>query len=247
LVRLSFSWTGQLLHLAETDFLKTFEISIQFGAILSVVVLYWKRFFRHLNLVGKLAAAFIPTGIIGFVLYKIVKSVLMESDLVIACSLTIGGFILILFETWYAKKYPDQAKTEDLGDPDQELEQISYKQAALLGVAQSVAMVPGVSRSAATIVGGLAMGIKRRAIVEFSFLLAVPTMLAATGYDLYKNPAVLTGDQLSLWLVGFITSFVTAILGIKFFLKYIQKNDFKAFGWYRIVIGIIILSVLFLK
>src|SRR5574344_117674 len=94
--------TGQLLHLAESDFLKTFEISIQFGAILSVVVLYWKRFFRHLNLVGKLAAAFIPTGIIGLILYKIIKSVLMESDLVIACSLTIGGLILILFKTWYA-------------------------------------------------------------------------------------------------------------------------------------------------
>jgi undecaprenyl-diphosphatase len=237
--------TGDLLRLPSSDFLKSFEISIQLGAILSVVVLYWKRVWNNIGIIWKLAAAFIPTSIIGLILYKIIKNVLMADTAVIGSSLLIGGIILILFENWYAKKHPhnDEPITNN---GDAELNAITYKQAVILGVAQSLAMIPGVSRSAATIVGGLALGIKRRTIVEFSFLLAIPTMIAATGLDLYKNPTVLVGNQLTLWLVGFITSFLTAIIGVKFLLKYIQRNDFKAFGWYRIVLGGIVLLWLFL-
>lgn len=233
-------FTGQLLNIPSSEFLKSFEISIQLGAILSVVILYWKRVFSNLSIIWKLAAAFIPTSIIGLIFYKLVKSFLMESNLVIAISLIIGGIIIILFENWYAKKNIKEEAT------DLDLDKITYKQAAILGVVQALAIVPGVSRAGATIIGGLAQGIKRKTIVEFSFLLAIPTMLAATALDIYKNPTVFTGDQLVIWLIGFITSFVTAIIGVKFFIKYVQKNDFKAFAWYRIILGLIVISVLFI-
>jgi undecaprenyl-diphosphatase len=234
--------TSKLLAIPESEFLKTFEISIQFGAILSVVVLYWKRVWRNLSIIWKLVAAFIPTSLIGFAMYKIIKNFLMESLLVIGCSLLIGGILLIIFEKWHVNKNKKTSAENEVI----ELEKISYRQAVLLGLAQSFAVVPGVSRSAATIIGGLSLGINRKTIVEFSFLLAIPTMIAATGYDLYKNPATFSGDQLSIWLIGFVTSFITAIIGIKFLIKYIQKNDFKAFGWYRIIVGAIVLATLFL-
>ena len=232
---------SELLKIPTTEFLKSFEISIQLGAILAVVILYFKKVWNNRGIIWKLAAAFIPTSIIGLIFYKIVKNYLMESTLIIAISLLLGGIIIILFENWYAKK----DIKEEASDLD--LNAITYKQAITLGVVQAIAMIPGVSRSGATIIGGLAQGIKRKTIVEFSFLLAIPTMLAATALDIYKNPTVFTGDQLIIWLVGFITSFITAIIGVKFLIKYVQKNDFKAFGWYRIILGAIILAVLFLK
>ena len=116
----------------------------------------------------------------------------------------------------------------------------------ILGAIQALAIIPGVSRAGATIIGGLAQGIKRKTIVEFSFLLAIPTMLAATALDIYKNPTVFSGNQLTLWAIGFITSFITAIIGVKFLIKYVQKNDFKIFGWYRIVLGLIVLGLILL-
>ena len=231
---------SELLRIPTTEFLKSFEISIQLGAILAVVILYWRRVWNNLGIIWKLAAAFIPTSIIGLIFYKIVKDYLMESLLIIAISLLLGGIIIIVFENWYAKK---NIKEEDAGDLD--LNKITYKQAIILGAVQAIAMIPGVSRSGATIIGGLAQGIKRKTIVEFSFLLAIPTMLAATVLDLYKNPATFTGNQLLIWLVGFITSFITALIGVKFLIKYVQKNDFKAFGWYRIILGLIILGIIF--
>ncbi len=234
--------TSKLLNIPSSEFLKTFEISIQFGAILSVLVLYWKRVWQNFSIVWKLAAAFIPTSIIGFAMYKIIKSFLMESLLVIGITLLVGGILLIVFEKWHANKNKKTSSEKEVI----ELEKISYRQATLLGVAQSFAVIPGVSRSAATIIGGLTLGINRKTIVEFSFLLAIPTMIAATGYDLYKNPATFSGDQLSIWVIGFVTSFITAIIGIKFLIKYIQKNDFKAFGWYRIIVGALVLGSLFL-
>ena len=164
----------------------------------------------------------------------------MENNLVIAISLLIGGIIIILFENWYAKKNTSEAAT------DSDLNSITYKQAIILGVVQAIAIIPGVSRAGATIIGGLAQDIKRKTIVEFSFLLAIPTMLAATALDIYKNPTVFTGDQLILWLIGFVTSFVTAIIGVRFLIKYVQKNDFKIFGWYRIILGLLILAVILL-
>ena len=233
--------TAGLLKIPTSDFLKSFEISIQLGAILSVVILYWKRVWNNLGIIWKLAAAFIPTSIIGLIFYKIIKTYLLESTLIIAISLLLGGIIIILFENWYAKKNIDETELET------DLNKITYKQAVILGLVQSIAIIPGVSRSGATIIGGLAQGIKRKTIVEFSFLLAIPTMLAATALDIYKNPTIFSGDQLIIWLIGFITSFITAIIGVKFLIKYVQKNDFKAFGWYRIILGLIILGLIILS
>lgn len=232
---------SEILKIPSSEFLKSFEISIQLGAILSVVILYWRRVLNNLKIIWKLLCAFIPTALIGLLFYKLIKNLMGDSQvtLVIALSLILGGFIIILFENWYAKKNIKEEAT------DLDLTQISYKQAFILGIVQALAIIPGVSRSGATIIGGLAQGIKRKTIVEFSFLLAIPTMLAATVLDVYKNPAIFTGDQLTVWLVGFITSFITAIIGVKFLIKYVQKNDFKIFAWYRIILGLIILGVLF--
>lgn len=237
--------TGNLLHIPSSEFLKTFEISIQLGAILSVVILYWRRVWNNLNIIWLLAAAFIPTSIIGLIFYKIVKNYLMESLPTIAFSLVIGGIVIILFEKWYSKKNTAITNNSIINNED-DLKKITYKQAIILGLVQALAIIPGVSRAGATIIGGLAQGIKRKTIVEFSFLLAIPTMLAATALDIYKNPTVFNGNQLTLWLVGFIVSFITAIIGVKFLIKYVQKNDFKIFGWYRIVLGLIILGVILL-
>lgn len=235
---------GEWLKIPQTEFLKSFEISIQLGAILSVIILYWKRIVNNLNIIWKLLAAFIPTSIIGLAFYKIIKNYLMENLKIISLSLLLGGIIIILFEKWYAKK--QKAITTENDDNDNlDLKSISYKQAIILGIAQAIAVIPGVSRSGATIIGGLAQNIKRKTIVEFSFLLAIPTMLAATLFDIYKNPSIFSSDQLTIWGVGFVTAFITAIIGVKFFIKYIQKNDFKAFGWYRIILGILILISLF--
>jgi undecaprenyl-diphosphatase len=232
-------FTGALLKIPSSEFLKSFEISIQLGAILAVAIIYFQRIIKNFGLVWKIAAAFIPTSIIGLALYKIVKGFLMESYLVIAISLILGGIIIILFEKSYGKKI--QAE-----DKDNDLENITYQQAIKLGVIQALAIVPGVSRAGATIIGGLALGIKRKAIVEFSFLLAIPTMLAATVLDIYKNPTFFNDGQTTVWLVGFVMSFITAIIGVKFLIKYVQKNNFIAFGWYRIILGLIVLGVILL-
>lgn len=233
---------SDLLRIPSSEFLKSFMISIQLGAILSVVILYWKRVWHNLNIIWKISTAFIPTSVIGLVFYKIVKNYLMESLLVIAITLIIGGIIIFIFEDWYTKKNNKENENES----ELDLNQITYKQAAILGAVQAIAMIPGVSRSGATIVGGLAQGIKRKTIVEFSFLLAIPTMLGATVLDIYKNPNIISGDTLVVWLVGFITSFITAIIGVRFLIKYVQKNDFKIFAWYRIILGIIILGAIFI-
>jgi undecaprenyl-diphosphatase len=228
---------GELLKIPDGEFLKTYSISIQFGAILSVVVLYWRKIWNNVDLIWKLMAAFIPTAIIGLLCYPLVKNYFMESLSLIAISLILGGLAIFWFER--RKNNPDDNSISDLKN-------ISYKQSIILGFIQTLAMIPGVSRSAATIIGGLAQGINRKTIVEFSFLLAIPTMLAATVYDAYKNIELISGDRLDIWLIGLITSFITAIIGIKFLIKYIQKNNFNAFAWYRIFVGSIILLVLFI-
>jgi undecaprenyl-diphosphatase len=225
--------TADILKLAQTEFMKSFEIIIQLGAILAVVALYWKKLWE-IETIKKLIVAFIPTGILGLAFYKIVKSYLLGSLDVILWSLFLGGIFLIIFEKWHSEK---QSATEDISN-------ITYKQCLYLGLFQSVAMIPGVSRSASTIIGGLALGLKRKTIVEFSFLLAVPTMMAATGLDLVKNANSFSLDQFNFLAVGFVTSFVMAIIGIKFLLSYIQKRSFVVFGIYRIVIVVLFLSVM---
>lgn len=226
--------TGKVLNIIQTEFVKSFEIAIQLGAIMGVVWLYGKKVWLNKEIIKKITAAFLPTAFLGFLLYKIFKSYLMENLSVIVWTLFLGGIILIIFEYWHKEK---QGNTE-------EIEKISYKKCFLIGSCQAIAMVPGVSRAAATILGGLCLGIKRETIVEFSFLLAVPTMLAATGYDLLKSGFNFSVDQFGLLVVGFSVSFLVAVLAIKFLLNYIQRNDFKRFGFYRIIIGLIFWLIL---
>jgi len=213
------------LRLQDSEFLKSFEIIIQLGAILSVVVLYWSKFWSW-EAITKLIVAFIPTGVIGLTVYKAVKSYLLGNVSVVLGALIIGGIALIIFERFKAH-----------ADTEVDFSEISYGKAFLIGIFQAIAVIPGVSRSAATIVGGSLIGISKRTIVEFSFMLAVPTMLGASGLELIKNHGALTGHLATL-AIGFVVSFITAILAIKSFLGYIKKRDFTAFGWYRIIIAV---------
>ncbi|MFH0740125.1 MAG: undecaprenyl-diphosphate phosphatase [bacterium] len=227
---------NKLLGIGQTEFIKTFEIAIQAGAILSVIVLYWKKIF-NLATIKKLIVAFIPTAILGFIFYKIVKNYLLASEQIVLWALLIGGILLILFELIYRNK-PEDALVKSASD-------ISYKKCFLIGCFQSIAMVPGVSRSAATIVGGMISGISRKAIVEFSFLLAVPTMIAATGYDLLKSSGSFAKGDFNFLAIGFLVSFLVAMLGIKFLLKFIQKNNFIPFGIYRVALALIFFLIIF--
>lgn len=214
------------LRIAESEFVKSFEIIIQLGAILSVVVLYWSKFWNW-DVLKKLVVAVIPTGVIGLTVYKAIKGYLLGNITVVLLALVIGGIALIIFERWR-----ETEETEvDFGE-------ITYRRAFLIGLFQAIAVIPGVSRSAATIVGGSLIGVSKRTIVEFSFMLAVPTMLAASGLELVKNREALAGNYATL-AVGFVVSFITAIIAIKSFLGYIKKRDFSAFGWYRIVLALV--------
>lgn len=222
--------TGKILRLAQGEFLKSFDIVIQLGSILAVAVLYWRQLFTKWEIMKRIIVAFIPTGILGLVFYKIVKAYLLGSDMVVLWSLLLGGALLIIFELWHKEK---PAAQEDLAS-------ISYGQAVTIGLFQSIAMIPGVSRSAATILGGLIIGLKRRAIVEFSFLLAVPTMLAATGLDLIKSAGQFSPQQWDFLLVGFAVSFIVAMAAIKFLLSFIKKYTFIPFGLYRIAVVVLL-------
>ena len=221
---------SRAMHLEETEFLKSFEIIIQLGAILSVVVLYWKKFLS-VEVIKKLVVAFIPTGIVGLTVYKALKTYLLGNMTVVLLSLIIGGIALILYE-----RFQPMRDAEEI-----DFTEITYTKALLIGLFQSLAIVPGVSRSAATIVGGSFIGISKRTIVEFSFMLAVPTMMAATVLELIKSPA-LTGNY-GVLAAGFIVSFITAIFAIKSFLSFIKTRSFAAFGWYRIVLAVVFFLV----
>ena len=230
----------QLMGLVSDDFTKSFEIVIQLGAILAVAIIYWKKITSNLKVsIPKLAVAFAPTAILGLIFYKIIKNYLLGNSWLMVSMLLLGGIGLIAFEKWHAKK--TAASTAPA------LDSISYKQAFIIGCAQSAAMVPGVSRSAATIIGGLALGISREQIVEFSFMLAIPTMAAATGLDLIKSGHDFSQNQYLLLAAGFISCFIVALVIIKWFLGYIRRHNFIGFGWYRIIAGIIIGAWVFLR
>ena len=209
----------------DSEFVKSFEIIIQFGAILSVVVLYWNRFWNW-DVLKKLVVAVIPTGVIGLTVYKAVKVYLLGNVTVVLLALLIGGIALIVFERFRTSV-----------DTEVDFTEITYRRAFLIGLFQAIAVIPGVSRSAATIVGGSLIGVSKRTIVEFTFMLAVPTMLAATGLELVKSREALAGNY-GMLAVGFVVSFITAIVAIKSFLGYIKKRSFAAFGWYRIALAV---------
>lgn len=224
---------SHFLGIAENQFVKNFEIIIQFGAILAVVFLYLKRFIQSFEFYKKLFIAFIPTGVLGFLLKKLVDQWL-ESVHLVAATLIFGGLVLI----WCDRKFANLAIE---GKNDSHLK---IKDLLTLGLWQSVALVPGVSRSGATILGGLFLGMNRKSATEFSFFLAVPTMAAATLYKLIKSAGTITSDQVSLLAIGFVISFFVAAISIRFFLKVLSKSGFKYFGIYRIILGLAIFVIL---
>lgn len=226
---------SKLLSIHQTNFVKTFEIAIQSGAILSVVFLYRKILFKKLDILKKLFIAFVPTVIVGFVLYGFIKEFLIGNLMITILALIIGGFFLILIEKYFEKK---EGKLKIL--------ELNTKQLLSIGIAQSVSVIPGVSRAAATIIGGMVTGLSRKEATEFSFLLAIPTMFAATGYDLLKNINSFDSSQITTLSIGFIASFFTAILAVKWFIKYIARNTLVPFGIYRIVVGIIFFLLFYL-
>ena len=227
--------TTRLLGLDSTEFVKSFEIIIQLGAILAVVVLYWRTLFVNWAIMKRLAVAFLPTAVIGLAFYSLVKQYLLSSQAVVLWAMLLGGVALIIFELIHRE--PERG-------PD-ELVRLPYRKAFMLGLYQTIAIIPGVSRSAATIVGGLASGLSRRAAVEFSFLLAAPTMAAATGLDLLKNAGSFGAAQAGILAVGFIVSFLVALGSIKFLLSFIKQNSFVVFGIYRILAAAVFYFLIF--
>jgi undecaprenyl-diphosphatase len=224
--------TEHLLGLEHTPFNRMFMVSVQFGAILSVVVLYFKRFFQSMDFYFKLFAAFIPTALIG-VLLKDHIDAMLESVTTVAIALLLGGVVFLFIDKYL---HPSREK------------QVSYANAFMIGLIQCVSMIPGVSRSAATIIGGMTQGLTRKQAAEFSFFLAVPTMFGANVlemYDAYKEtPDVFSADNIYLLIIGNAVAFVVAMLAIRFFISYLTKHGFKAFGWYRIAVGAVLLGLL---
>ncbi|MEO6175559.1 MAG: undecaprenyl-diphosphate phosphatase [Flavobacterium circumlabens] len=222
--------------IAHDDFTKLFTIVIQLGAILSVVVLYFRRFFQTLDFYFKLLVAFIPAVVLGLLLSDIIDG-LLENPVTVAVSLLIGGLILLKVDEWF-----NQPETGEIA------QEITYLQAFKIGLFQCIAMIPGVSRSGASIVGGMSQKLSRTTAAEFSFFLAVPTMLGATVkkcYDYYKDGFELSHDQINFLIIGNVVAFIVALLAIKTFIGFLTKNGFKVFGYYRIIAGIILLLIHF--
>lgn len=223
-----------LMGVEPTAFVKLFTIVIQLGTILSVLVLYYKRFLKSLDFYYKLVVAAIPASILGLLLNDVIDG-LLESPLMVAIMLVIGGIILLYVDKWFNKPTTDDS------------DEISYKQAFTIGLYQCLALIPGTSRSASTIVGGMTQKLTRKAAAEFSFFLAIPMMLGASGVKLLKflkEGHTFSGEEINLLIIGNIIGFLVAIIAIKTFIGVLAKYGFKAFGWYRIVLGLIIIGLL---
>ena len=226
------------LKIPTTDFIKSFEIAIQLGAILAVVLLYWKKIISSKTYIKNILIAFIPTGIVGFLLYKIIKSFLLGNTSIAIVALFLGGIIIIYYEHGQKNKIEDEsAKT---------IETLSTKELLIIGLAQALAVIPGVSRSGAVIISGRILGLPKVLITEFSFLLAIPTMLAATAYDLLKSGFSFSGGEWGIMCLGFIVSFITALFVVRWLLNYIKKHSFSVFGWYRVILGLILFFTIIL-
>jgi undecaprenyl-diphosphatase len=222
--------TESMLGMKTSEFVSLFAVCIHFGTILAVVVIYWKRFFQTFTFYYKLFIAFIPAAIAGFFLESYISKYL-DNVIIVAVSLLAGGVVLIFVDKWFKKN--EDVKTE-----------VSYPSAFKIGLFQVIAMIPGISRSAATIIGGMTQKLSRKNAAEFSFLLAVPTIFAASGYKLFKTYKSINVDNINLLVVGNIVAFVIAVIAIKTFISLIQKHGFKWFGYYRVVLGITILLLL---
>jgi undecaprenyl-diphosphatase len=218
--------TEGILGMKSNDFVQAFIINIQFGTILSVVVLYWKRFFQSLQFYYKLFVAFLPAAVFGLLLNDYIEA-LLESVYVVAVMLVLGGIVLVFVDKWFKNPSENQ--------------EVTYPKALKIGLFQVIAMIPGVSRSAATIIGGMTQKLTKKTAAEFSFFLAVPTMAAASGYKLLKNYEAFNADNIGILLFGNLVGFVVALIAIKSFISYLTKHGFAIFGYYRIVVGILII------
>ena len=228
--------TTSIMGISADKFTKLFTIAIQFGTILSVIVLYWRKFLQSFNFYVKLIVAFIPAAIFGLLLSDWIDS-LLENAIMVAVMLILGGIVFILIDKWLSR-------SEDKID-----ENLSFVKVFKIGLFQCIAMIPGVSRSAATIIGGVTQGLSKRQAAEFSFFLAVPTMFAATCkkmLDYHKVGTALNSTEWVLLGIGNLVGFIVAIIAIKSFINYITKNGFKVFGYYRIIVGATILILYFL-
>lgn len=221
--------TTKLLGITVTEFTKSFDIIIQLGAIMAVVSLYAGTIMRQPHRIIPILVGFLPTGILGIVFYRIIKTHLLGNDLVVTAALAGVGALLILLERWW--------KSTQRTNPPASADRLPLWKYAVIGLFQSASMIPGVSRSAASIVGGILMGMKRETAVEFSFLLAVPTMAAATGLDLLKSSHAFSRSEAILLLTGFVVSWATARIVVAAFLKGLNRTTFAPFGWYRIAVA----------
>ncbi len=225
---------SSLMGIQSDNFVKLFTVAIQLGAILSVIVLYFKRFFQTIGFYLKLLVAFLPAVFFGLLLSDKIDQ-LLESPLGVAIALLVGGVVLLFVDNWFKNGNIDN--TDD----------ISYGTAFKIGLFQCISMIPGVSRSASTIVGGMTQKLSRKAAAEFSFFLAVPTMFGATVkklFDFYQDGFVISQEQINLLLIGNIVAFIVAMLAIRYFITFLQTRGFRIFGWYRIIVGGIILILL---
>jgi undecaprenyl-diphosphatase len=226
---------SSVMGIASLSFTKVFTVAIQLGAILSVVVLYWKRFFQSMDFYFKLIVAFIPAVIFGLLFSKKIDALLERVD-VVGYTLLLGGIFFLVVDRIFRK-------TETAGKSE-----VNYPSAFRIGLFQVIAMIPGVSRSAATIIGGLTQKLNRKTAAEFSFFLAVPTMFAATAkklYDFYKEGGGFTGEEIKLLAIGNIVAFIVAIFAIRFFIDLLTRYGFRIFGFYRIIVGAAILILYF--
>lgn len=219
---------ANLLQINQTEFVKSFEIIIQLGAILAVVVVYWRKFLEMKELWKLLLVALLPTLAVGLIFYQIIKTVLIGNPTITVMALGLGGVAMIVIEKYYMQRK----------EMDKTVENLSMKKAFLIGVGQSVSIIPGVSRAAATIFSGMLVGLNRQTAVEFSFLLAVPTMIAATSLDLMKSGFNFRSSEIGLLVVGCIGSFVTGLLVIRWLVRYVSHHNFVGFGVYRIVFSL---------
>lgn len=226
-----------ILGIPQTSFVKTFEIAVQLGAIVAVFAYFRNSLRSYISLLPKIITAFIPTAIVGYLLYSLIKTYLVGNLLIIPVTLILGGVIMIVFEK---KKNIVPSKGDAVG----EIRSMKTSTAVTIGLAQSLAIVPGVSRSAATIIAGLSRGLSREAIVLFTFLLGAPTLLAATLYDLYKTGGELQSGEFSLLAIGFITALIFAYISVGFMIRLVSRIGFAPFGWYRIMLGVLLILIL---
>lgn len=223
---------AKLISVAQSNFTKSFEISIQSGAILAAIALYWKVLALDREILKRVVWSFIPTGIVGFLAYKAIKGSFLGNINLTLVSLALGGLAIIILEKYFEK---NKGKLQ--------IKEMSPAKFIILGFIQSISVIPGISRAAATIIGGEFLGLSRAAAVEFSFMLAIPTLLAATGYDLLKNIKEFNVNEIGILIIGFLGAFIVAYLTMKWFLGFIKNFNLTGFGIYRIIIALVFLLI----